>query len=324
MKREIAVGIDIGGTNTVFGLITKDGICLSKSSVSTQSFIEIHDFIAAIACGVESLVKTLPDEIQILGLGVGAPNGNFYNGTIENAPNLRWKGFIPLADLFKKQFDYPVFVTNDANAAALGEMIYGGARGMKDFLLITLGTGLGSGYVAHGEIIYGHDGFAGELGHVVIDFNGRNCACGRKGCLETYVSATGIVRTVAELLGIMTDDSDFRSIPYSEINSRLIFEKARAGDKIAIRAFELTGEILGKALANTVAITSPEAIFMFGGLALSGDLIFYPTITSMEKNLLGIFQNKVKILPSQLGENAAILGASALVWKELGRIYGEF
>jgi glucokinase len=318
MESEVTIGIDIGGTNTVFGLVSREGLCHGKSTVPTGDFPEVMDFVKAIHQGVGRLMQQNPG-FSIKGIGIGAPNGNFYHGTIENAPNLRWKGFIPLADLFSNEFSFPVFLTNDANAAALGEMIYGGARQMRDFLLVTLGTGLGSGFVANGELIYGHDGFAGELGHILVEKHGRYCGCGRQGCLETYVSATGICRTVLEIMANSVESSPLRELPLSKISSRLVYEAALQGDPIALQSFEFTGEILGRALANAIAITSPEAIFLFGGLALSGDLIFTPTRLSMERNLLGIFQNKVKLLPSLLGENAAILGASALAWNELAR-----
>ena len=250
---------------------------------------------------------------------VGAPNGNYYTGTIEFAPNLVWKGVLNIVEKIKRYFPtVPVIITNDANAAAVGEMVYGGAKGMKDFLVVTLGTGLGSGFVANGKLIYGHDGFAGELGHVVVNKTGRICGCGRKGCLETYASATGIKRTVFKLLADHIEDSEFRRITYDDLTAEMITKAALNGDPIAIEAYEYTGKLLGEALADAVALTSPEAIFLFGGLAKAGKYIFEPTKKYMEQNLLAIFRNKVKLLPSGIdGKNAAVLGASALVWQSL-------
>jgi glucokinase len=253
-----------------------------------------------------------------MGIGIGAPNGNYYSGTIEFAPNLNFKGVVPVVDHLKARFDYEVIVlTNDANAAAMGEMMYGGAKGMKDFIMITLGTGVGSGIVANGELIYGHDGFAGEIGHTIVDPAGRECGCGRQGCLETYTSAPGIKRTVSELLSTMNDPSELRDISYNDLSAKMIDSKARKGDVIALEAFDYTGEILGLKLSDAVAHTSPEAIFLFGGLAQASELIFEPTKKYLEQFLLAIYKGKVKLLPSELppGE-AAILGASALVWKE--------
>ncbi len=316
--KKAAIGIDIGGTNTVFGIIDQDGNVLGEQSISTQTQGGVEGFLEALAKAVKAKLKAMPG-IEIVGIGVGAPNGNYYKGTIEYAPNLKWKGVIPFTDLLRKHFDYPVIVlTNDANAAGIGEMVYGGARGMKDFIMITLGTGLGSGIVVNGQMVYGHDGFAGELGHVVYDPNGRICGCGRHGCLEAYVSAPGIVKTVFELLAYNPVESLLRDVPYSKMDSRMIYEAAKKEDPIALEAFDITGEILGKVLADSVAHTSPEAFFLFGGLASAGDLIFEPTRKYFEESLLEVYKNKIKILPSELdGAHAAILGASALVWKEI-------
>ncbi len=254
-----------------------------------------------------------------MGIGVGAPNGNYYNGTIEFAPNLSWKGIIPLKELFEKHSKLPTVVGNDANCAAMGEMIYGGASGMKDFMLITLGTGLGSGYVINGEVLYGHDSFAGELGHIIVEEEGRLCGCGRKGCLETYVSASGIVRTANKLLKENEQESSLRGL--IEIESKDIAEAAESGDALALLAFDLTAKKLGLALANSVAITSPQAIFLYGGLAKSGNLILVPTKKYMEINMLNIFKNKVEIKLSSLdNEDAAILGASALAKNEFSEL----
>ncbi|MCK5822491.1 MAG: ROK family protein [Bacteroidales bacterium] len=316
--REVALGIDIGGTNTAFGFVDRKGNCLYEDTIVTQTHEDVDLFVKEIYDKVQKSIKKL-DDIKLIGIGVGAPNGNFYTGAIEDAPNLRWKGVIPFSDIFKKYFNLPVFLTNDANAAAIGEMIYGGAKGMKNFIVVTLGTGLGSGFVVNGELLYGHDGFAGEMGHIIVTPDGRQCACGRKGCLETYVSATGVKRSVYKLLADNLEESELRNIPFNDLTAKMVADAANRGDKIALKTFEHTGRMLGEVLANTVAITSPEAIFLFGGLAKSGDLIFKPTKYHLEKNLLNIYKNKIKILPSGLDDNAAILGSSALVWKEHDR-----
>jgi glucokinase len=253
-----------------------------------------------------------------MGIGIGAPNGNYYSGNIEYAPNLIWKGIIPLTEIIKSIFNLPVVLTNDANAAAVGEMVFGDAKEMDNFLMITLGTGLGSGLVVNGGLVYGHDGFAGELGHVCVKEDGRICGCGKRGCLETYVSATGIKRTVFELLAKEPDNSCFRAVTFNDLDAKQITIAANNGDPIAKKAFKNTGQILGKSLANTVAHISPEAIFLFGGLALAGKWIFDPTKKAMENNLMGVYKNKIQILPSALlHKNIAVLGAAALIWKEL-------
>ena len=264
-------------------------------------------------------MKTSNQEFELIGVGIGAPNGNYYKGTIEFAPNLPWKGTINLVEKMGRFFPtLPVIVTNDANAAAVGEMVYGGAKGMKDFLVVTLGTGLGSGFVANGQLIYGHDGFAGELGHVTVSHTGRVCGCGRKGCLETYVSATGIKRTIFKLMADSIADSEFRHITYNDLTAEMITKAALNGDPLAIEAYEYTGMLLGRALADAVSITSPEAIFLFGGLAKAGKYIFEPTKKYMEMHMMPIFRNKVKLLPSGIdGKNAAVLGASALAWQHV-------
>lgn len=304
------LGIDIGGTNTVFGIVTEEGHILSQSFIPTKG----HENAQAFVIKLYEAAQAFFSEAQmnrISSIGVGAPNGNYYSGNIEFAPNLEWKGVIPLAEMLNKQFQKPVRVTNDANAAALGEMMYGAAKGMKDFIMITLGTGVGSGFVSNGELIYGHDGFAGELGHLIAVRDGRACGCGRKGCLETYTSATGIVRTVDYFLKEEKKESILASLEY--INSVDIYEAALAGDALALDVFDYTGKILGQTLADAVAITSPEAIILFGGLARAGKFIFEPTQKYMEENMLSIYKNKVKLLPSLLNESdAAILGAAAV------------
>ncbi|HNP49966.1 MAG TPA: ROK family protein [Bacteroidia bacterium] len=312
----VTLGVDIGGTNTSFGLVDRKGQILSKHNIPTPDFPEAKNLAAEVSRYASEQVSQLKFEARIVSVGIGAPNGNYFNGTIEFAPNLNWKGVIPLAAYFAEQLNVPAVLTNDANAASLGEMYFGGAKGMKDFLFITLGTGLGSGIVANGDLIYGHDGFAGELGHTIIIQHGRMCGCGRRGCLEQYCSATGIVKTYLDIVKGMDGHSMDGDIP----NAKKIYEKAMAGEEAAFYAFNYTGELLGFALANAVAYTSPEAIFLFGGLAEAGELLFNPTILSFEKNLLNIYKNKIKILPSSLLENdAAILGAASLAWKEVDK-----
>ncbi|MGF1636587.1 MAG: ROK family protein [Cyclobacteriaceae bacterium] len=320
--KEVAIGIDIGGTTTAIGLIEKDGNILAEKVIDTPRHGDIELFISQIEDAVKADIEVLKVgdiNIVIKGIGIGAPNGNYYHGTIEYAPNLSFKGVVPFVELMKKHFNYDTIVlTNDANAAAIGEMMYGGAKGMRDFIEITLGTGLGSGIVVNGELVYGNDGFAGELGHITVERNGRMCPTGRRGSLETYASATGIKRTVFAIMADSIEESELRDVSFNQLTSKMIYDAAKKGDKIALEAFDVTARYLGRALADTVMHTSPEAIFLFGGLANAGDLIIGPTKNYMEKDLLQIFQNKVKILPSKLeGAKAAFLGASALVWKEL-------
>ena len=316
--RKVSIGIDIGGTNTVMGIIDEKGSIIVRHSILSETSADYSIYMDKLGGAIETMINSCSEAIQILGIGVGAPNGNYYNGTIEFAPNLNFEGVVPVVDHLKARFNYDVIVlTNDANAAAMGEMIYGGAKGMSDFIMITLGTGVGSGIVVNGEMVYGHDGFAGEIGHTIVDPGGRQCGCGRQGCLETYTSAPGIKRTVSELLSTMNEPSKLRDISFNELSAKMIDVEARKGDAIALEAFDYTGEILGLKLSDAVAHTSPEAIFLFGGLAQAGDLIFNPTIKYLEQYLLSIYKGKVKLLPSELPPgDAAILGASALVWKE--------
>ena len=310
------VGMDIGGTNTVFGIVDQDGNVVCQDSVKTKAYPIIEDYVNAIGEKLDVLIESVGGKDKINGMGVGAPNGNYYTGNIEFAPNLSWKGIVPLAKLFGERVGVPCKLTNDANAAAIGEMTYGAAKGMKHFIMITLGTGVGSGIVIDGKLVYGHDGFAGELGHVIAVPDGRLCGCGRKGCLETYCSATGIVRTAKEILTSSYDPSMLRNIPESELTSKDIFDCAMAGDAVAKDIFQKTGELLGKSLANFTAFSTPEAFIIFGGLAKAGDLIFKPVKEAMEENMLAVFKNKVKVLPSQLKDaDAAVLGASALGWE---------
>jgi glucokinase len=312
----LAIGIDIGGTGTKFGIVDRVGNVLFSSEISTRKHTDVNDFIDELHTELSKLIDNIGGIGRIKGIGVGAPNGNFYTGTIEYAPNLPWKGIIPLARMMEDKFKIPVVLTNDANAAAIGEMMYGAAQGMKDFIMITLGTGVGSGIVANGKLVYGHDGFAGELGHTTVIPNGRlHEGTGKRGSLESYASATGVRLTTLEILEKSTEPSSLRSVPSDQIDSKKVYEAAVAGDTVAKQIFESTGTILGAALANFVMFSSPEAIILFGGLTKAGDLILKPTRESMEANLIQIFQNKVKILVSHLKESdAAILGASALAW----------
>ena len=316
IEKSYVVGMDIGGTNTVFGVVDSRGNVLASDSVKTQQYDKIEDYVEAICEKMVPLLEKFGGAEAIKGMGVGAPNGNYYNGTIEFAPNLPWKGVIPLAALFEEKLGIPTALTNDANAAAIGEMTYGAARGLKDFIMITLGTGVGSGIVINGQLVYGHDGFAGELGHVVVNREGRACGCGRKGCLETYCSATGVARTAREFLAARTEPSLLRDIPAEEIVSKDVYDAAVKGDKLALDIFEYTGTILGQALADFIAFSSPEAIILFGGLAKSGDYIMKPIQKAMEANVLKIYAGKTKLLLSQLKDaDAAVLGASALGWE---------
>jgi glucokinase len=316
--KDLSIGIDIGGTNTKIGLVDIDGNFRAENNIPTAKYLEIEDYIEALAQAINESLSSVTENYVLKGIGIGAPNGNYYNGSIEFAPNLNWKGKIPLAELLNKNFRVPILLTNDANAAAIGEMIYGAAKGMKNFIMITLGTGLGSGIVVDGKLVYGHDGFAGEVGHTIYDPNGRECGCGRKGCLETYASATGIRKTALELLKNSDYHSVLRELPEQEISSKAIHDAAVIGDKLALECFDYTARILGLKLADSIAYTSPEAIFLFGGLALSGDYILKPTKKYMEENLLKIYKNKVKLeISGLMGKNAAVLGAAALIWNEL-------
>jgi glucokinase len=317
VRIEVALGVDIGGTNTVFGYVDRKGRCLTSATILTNAHQPAELFFERLHKGAKALLENIHEKYELVGIGIGAPNANYYTGTIECPPNLSWEHVDVLAEM-GKYYHVPVATTNDANAAALGEMLFGSAQGMKDFIVITLGTGLGSGIVANGELIYGADGYAGEIGHTTVDLKGRECGCGRRGCLETYVSATGICRTVQDLICNTNEPSDLRYISFENLTSKMIYDAAQRGDRLALEAFDYTGKILGIKLADSVAHLSPEAIIFFGGLAAAGDLIFKPTKQSMEEHLFGIFKNKVKLLPSGLdGGNTAVLGASALIWNDL-------
>ena len=314
MEKPYVIGMDMGGTNTVFGVVDTRGNVISKSAVKTSTHSDVNLYIDDIYVELSKLIEAVGGIDKIKGIGIGAPNGNYYTGNIEYAPNLPWKGVIPFATMMADKFGIPTALTNDANAAAVGEMTYGAARGMKNFIMITLGTGVGSGIVIDGKVVYGHDGFAGELGHVIVmRNNGRTCGCGRTGCLEAYASATGVARSAREILESSKKASILRNIPITDITSKDVFDAAQEGDEIAIEIFNFTGKILGEAFADFVTFSAPEAIVLFGGLSKAGDLIMKPIVENMEKNLLNIWKGKVKVLFSELKEaDAAVLGASAL------------
>jgi glucokinase len=320
-KVKLVAGIDIGGTNTVFGITDRDGNILAEDRLKTFHYDEPEVFVAALYEKMMLSIKKINGNSELLGFGIGAPMGNINTGTIDYPAALPWKGIIPISELFGRHTELPVVVTNDANAAAVGEMIYGGAKSMKNFVVITLGTGLGSGFVIDGKLVYGHSGFAGEIGHTSIrpGSSNRDCGCGKKGCLETYVSATGLKRTVMKIMADSIEPSKLRDINFNDLDAEMIHNLAREGDPIAIKSFEHTGMMLGFKLADVVAHTNPEAIFLFGGLALAKDLIFEPAKKYMDENLLSIYRDKVKLLPSNLTtQNAAVLGAASLIWANRG------
>jgi glucokinase len=317
MENKYAIGIDVGGTTTKFGVVNNKGEILVQGRIPSNEHDFIEDFIQELYAKLMPMINDVGGIENIIGIGMGAPNGNIYSGTIEYAPNLKWKGIIPMADLIAKKFGVPAKLTNDANAAAVGEMMYGCTKNMKHFITITLGTGVGSGIVIDGKIVVGHDGFAGELGHTIIRPGGRiHKNTGMRGSLESYASATGVRETAIELLTQFPDkESLLRNYTINELTSQTVFECAMQGDPIANEIFEFTGQILGESLANFVMFSSPEAIVLFGGLTKAGNLLLNPTRQAMEANLLPIFKNKVKLIFSELNESdAAILGASALVW----------
>ena len=315
------IGLDLGGTNSVFGIVDARGEIKATTAIKTGGDDNVNDYVKAAVEALQPIIETVGGIEKIKAMGIGAPNGNFYKGTIEYAPNLPWAHtcVVPLADLFSKALGgLPVALTNDANAAALGEMTYGAARGLKNFIDITLGTGVGSGIVIDGKMVYGCDGFAGELGHVIMvrGKEGRKCGCGRTGCLEAYCSATGVARTAREFLVQRTEPSLLRNVPADEIQSKDVYDAAVKGDKLAQDIFEFTGRILGQALADFIAFSSPEAIVLFGGLAKSGDYIMKPIQKAIDENILKIYAGKTKLLLSQLKDaDAAVLGASALGWE---------
>ena len=316
-SKPYVIGIDMGGTNTVFGIVDARGVVLTSDSIKTKKHSNINDYIDELYTETMRLVRAIDAEGKIFGIGVGAPNANYFTGMIEDGVNLPWPTPVPFAQLLSEKFGIPVAITNDANAAAIGEMTYGVARGIKDFIMITLGTGVGSGIVINGQLVYGHDGFAGELGHVIVKRNnGRLCGCGRTGCLEAYCSATGVARSAREFLEVRTEPSLLREIPIDQITSKDVYDAAMQGDQIAKDIFDYTGTILGEALADMMVFSSPQAFILFGGLAKSGDLLMKPLVEAMDRSMLSLFRGKPKVIMSELKEaDAAVLGASALGWE---------
>ena len=316
-SKPYVVGIDMGGTNTVFGIVDARGLVVASNSIKTRKHAKFEDYINELCTELNRLITDNNLVDKIYGIGVGAPNANNFTGMIEDGVNLPWPTPIPFAKMLSEKMGVPVAITNDANAAAIGEMTYGAARGLKDFIMITLGTGVGSGIIINGQLVYGHDGFAGELGHMIVKRNnGRLCACGRSGCLETYCSATGVARTAREYLELTDTPSLLRDIPSDEITSKDVYDAAVNGDKLANDVFTFTGTVLGEALADFTVFSAPEAFILFGGLAKAGDLLLKPVREAMEKNMLSIWKGKVKVILSELKEaDAAVLGASALGWE---------
>lgn len=318
MEKPYVLGLDLGGTNSVLGIVDARGHVIARTSIKTQQYTDINEYVDALYTEAIKIIEPVGGMEVIRGLGAGAPDGNYYTGNIEFAPNLPWKGIVPFAKLLSDKFGVPCTVTNDANAAAMGEMMYGAARGMKNFIMITLGTGVGSGIIIDGKMVYGHDGFAGELGHTKIDHseNARLCGCGQRGCIEAYASATGVARTAREILAKTTKETVLRDLNPEEITSYDVFKAAEQGDEVAKEIFDYTGTLLGQKLADFVAFSAPEAIIMFGGLTKSGHWIMDPVVKALNDNVMPIWKNKVKVMFSDLKEaDAAVLGASALAWE---------
>ncbi|MCH5178986.1 MAG: ROK family protein [Prevotellaceae bacterium] len=318
IEKPYVIGLDLGGTNSVFGIVDTRGEIKATTAIKTKAYPDVNDYVEAAANALEPIIESVGGISEIKGMGIGAPNGNYYTGTIESAANLLWKGSVPLAKLFEKRLGIPVAITNDANAAAMGEMAYGVARGMKNFIMITLGTGVGSGIIVNGQLVYGSDGFAGELGHVTIDDSpsARQCGCGRKGCLEAYCSATGITRTAQELLLKDARPSKLRELAPEDISSLEVFNAAKQGDELATEILSYTGTLLGKACANFALFCSPEAFVFFGGPTKAGDFIMEPLRKAYDENILYVYKGQAKLLLSGLnGSDAAVLGASALGWE---------
>ncbi|MDR0971207.1 MAG: ROK family protein [Bacteroidales bacterium] len=318
--KKYSIGIDIGGTNTIMGLVNNEGEILKTLSIKTNSFVIKDEYLNCVTENIISLIEYCDNKDEISAIGIGAPNGNYYRGTIEYAPNLNFKGIIPIKDYIKtilkrRGYNLDVIITNDANAAAIGEMLFGGAKGVKDFLMITLGTGLGSGVVVDGKLVYGASGFAGEVGHCIVQIEGRKCNCGRRGCAETYASATGITNTALELIKETTTPSSLRNINRKEIDSEKIYLSALKNDALALKCFDITAKMLAIALANASMITSPEKIFLFGGLSLSKDVLLKPLNKYFNEYIFSVFKDTIQIEISQLNDkNAAILGSAALAF----------
>lgn len=318
IEKPYVIGIDMGGTNTKFGIVDARGNVLNSSSIKTQKYTDINEYCDVLCAEMMKLVDVYGGIEVIRGIGAGAPNANYYSGSIEYAPNLPWKGVVPFSQMISERMGVPCRITNDANAAAMGEMTYGTAKGMKNFIMITLGTGVGSGIVIDGKVVYGHDGFAGELGHtkIIRDASARECGCGQKGCIEAYASANGVARTAKELLQTTDRPSLLRELPIDEITSKDVFDAAMKDDEMAKEIFQYTGELLGAKLADFIAFSAPEAIVLFGGLTKAGDILMEPIVESMNRNVVRFWKDKVKVLFSSLKDSdAAILGASALAWE---------
>ncbi len=318
--KKVCIGIDIGGTNTKFGIIDRFGTCYANGRISTKNHKNFKTFTKELFNDINNHIDEHDEEFDIIAIGVGAPNGNYFSGKIEYAPNLDWNDKIDVIGEFEKYINVPIVLSNDANCFAIGEMIFGGAKEMKNFIVITLGTGLGSGIIVNGELLNGHNGFAGELGHTntIVVQNGRQCNCGRKGCLETYTSSSGIIRTLRKLQYTENLESPLNILKDNEITPEAIYKHAKENDKLSLKIFDYTANVLGRALANTIALFDPEAIFLSGGIARSGELLLIPTQKVMEENLIKIYQGKVKLTLSDLKEvNAGVYGASALAWKEV-------
>ncbi|MFT5916515.1 MAG: glucokinase [Flammeovirgaceae bacterium] len=321
MAIPVTLGIDIGGTNSKLGLVDSEGNCLESSTMPTHANEDISVFIGHLMEEISKIREAIEQEVEVLGVGIGAPNANYYSGQIEKAPNLHWGDAIPLAAIVKERLQLPVWITNDANAAAIGEMKFGAAKGVKDFVVVTLGTGLGSGIVMDGDLVYGHDGFAGELGHTTVDPNGRDHTTNRKGSLETYVSATGIVRTAFDLMANRIHASRMRKLNFEQLTSKIVTEEALKGDRIALETCEMTGKYLGTALVNTILLCNPERIILFGGPTAAGDLLLIPTLKYLNQGLPIHRRNKTSVVISSMkGSNTAVLGASALAWDEMEKV----
>lgn len=317
-QKPYVIGLDLGGTNSVFGIVDRRGTIVATTSVKTQEQNDVEVYVDNCCTALKKIIEEVGGIEKIQAMGIGAPDANYYTGIIDNPANLPWKGEIPLAKMFSDRLGIPVALTNDANAAAIGEMAYGAAKGMKNFIMITLGTGVGSGIVVNGQVVYGSDGFAGELGHVIVDKSSeaRSCGCGRKGCLETYCSATGVARTAKMIVSSSERPTLLRNIPLDEITSKDVAIAAGLGDEVAKEIFEYTGKILGEACADFAAFSSPEAFIFFGGLTKAGDLLMDPIKKAYDENVLFLYKNKAQMIVSELDDaGAAVLGASALGWE---------
>lgn len=317
-QKPYVIGLDLGGTNSVFGIVDRRGTIVATTSVKTQEQNDVEVYVDNCCTALKKIIEEVGGIEKIQAMGIGAPDVNYYTGIIDNPANLPWKGEIPLAKMFSDRLGIPVALTNDANAAAIGEMAYGAAKGMKNFIMITLGTGVGSGIVVNGQVVYGSDGFAGELGHVIVDKSSeaRSCGCGRKGCLETYCSATGVARTAKMIVSSSERPTLLRNIPLDEITSKDVAIAAGQGDEVAKEIFEYTGKILGEACADFAAFSSPEAFIFFGGLTKAGDLLMDPIKKAYDENVLFLYKNKAQMIVSELDDaGAAVLGASALGWE---------